>query len=98
MIDRTRVVIVSGIPAGPGGTGRLVGHLATSAKEKGFPLTLVAKPEQLPLWRLVSLWRQKQRWVAIGRLISYAQRTVSFVIQIAYVIFIDRHTGLVRSA
>ena len=95
MIDRNRVVIVSGIPAGPGGTGRLVGHLATSAKEKGFPLTLVAKPEQLPLWRLVSLWRQKQRWVAIGRLISYAKRYVSFVIQIAYVIFMDRRTGLV---
>jgi len=36
VIDRNRVVIVSGIPAGPGGTGRLVGHLATSAKEKGF--------------------------------------------------------------
>jgi hypothetical protein len=95
VIDRARVVIVSGIPAGPGGTGRLVGHLVAEAKDRGVALTLVAKPERLAFWRLVLLWRQKKHREAIGRVIGHAQRYVSFLVRIAHVMFVDTRTGLV---
>jgi hypothetical protein len=61
------LVIVSGIPPGSDGTGRLVAHLEASFGKFGSErIRVLARPERLAAWQLLAWWRARR----YGRLLS----------------------------
>lgn len=73
------VVVVSGIPAGDSGTGRLVAHLKLRMVElAGGRIKLVARPERPPRWQLSIWWRNKEYSRAAKEVLRYALRLYRF--------------------
>lgn len=68
----SRLVVISGIPAGDSGTGRFVAHLEARMTElAGNRIKLIAKPERPALWQ-IRLWlRNKAYKHTVRELVRY---------------------------
>jgi hypothetical protein len=78
------VLVVSGIPSGASGTGRLVGHLESEIRKNWKNVRLVAKPERLPSWLLFMYLRQRNLGSILVQVSSYVLRLLSFVVGVVY--------------
>jgi len=75
-----KIVVVSGIPAGDSGTGRLISHLRERMGELvGDRLRLVARPERPARWQ-IQLWLRNRQYRYMTReVLRYAGRYAGFV-------------------
>ena len=77
---RQKIVVVSGVPAGDSGTGRLISHLRERMDElAGSRFRLVARPERPARWQ-IQLWLRDRQYRQIAReLLRYVWRYSVFL-------------------
>lgn len=80
MSRHQRTVVLSGIPAGTSGTGRLVGHLREQLRKSGRSTYLIAKPERPPVWLLIHLWRQRKIRSVVSLYVRYVVGLFAFLV------------------
>jgi hypothetical protein len=75
----SNLVIVSGIPAGPSGTGRFVAHLQERITElAGERIKLISRPERPPRWQLQLRFRNKAYRRLASEVLSYMSMLAQF--------------------
>lgn len=80
-MSATRLFIVSGIPPGEWGTGRLVAHLQNEARRRKLSCAIVAKPD--PPLALRPLVRQRQLTEATRFAFAYSRQYIHFRLGLA---------------
>jgi hypothetical protein len=83
---RKPLTIISGIPAGESGTGRLVAHLIHRLKDLGPDrFRLVARPERPALWQLALWYRDKRLLYAITQVLRYIGMIALFHLRLSLI-------------
>ena len=89
------LVVVSGIPAGDGGTGQFVAHLLERMSElAGNRIKLVSRPERLALWQIKAWVRSKSYQRAAREILRHAYLLGRFWLDMCF-LFIHRRQKLI---
>lgn len=81
------LVVVSGIPPGNDGTGRLVAHLENQFREFGADrVRVLARPERLAAWQLLAWTRQRRYFQAGAAVLRYGFRLLRFLLGVGAVL------------
>jgi hypothetical protein len=86
--------IISGIPAGESGTGRLVGHLKDQLSKKSYNrINLIEKPEKPAYWKLKKYLRERKIKEIVKYILIYLIKSLKFFFNVT-ILLVKRHSPI----